>query len=254
MITGKALAEGGDYWTIRRDLYKLIGRDEVLVLTELIWLRQKSGTTNPGYFVEATNEHFSDVFGMSPYYTRNALTRLESFGLIRCEVFGLPAKRHAMIIDKNLEGVMSGKAIGIDGQWWPPGEETEMEMKVEVNEEDDISSGINIMSMVDRLEKSKGVSLSVFQAIAKLNPDYIWTADDGKALGRVRHKIKERIKAKKKELGFPEYVTEKEIIKIVRGMIENLPEFYLDLIPYDFKILDSKFNVIAKHYSDIISR
>lgn len=239
MVTSRDLTINGEYWVIRKDLFRTLGAIETPVLAELIWLRQRSG----GGEFEACNDHFEEEMCLTPYQVRKALETLESKGIIRIEYKGLPKRRFVTIDDESLKDILGHSAYVIGGKTYPPEEQTEEQIEDEAK--DDVKT---ISELADLAETSNLPAAPVYRQLAELNPDFIWTANDLSILLRVKEMARIRIRQKRRKSGEMPTASEREAYMVIAGMMRDMPEFYREIVPYNLKVLETNFNSIASHY------
>lgn len=238
MVTSRDLTINGDYWVVRKDLFRKIGAIETSILAELIWLRQQQNSIK----IEATNEHFDEEMGLTAYQVRKSLEKLESDGIIIIEYLGLPRRRSVMIDDDKLKEILGHSAYVIGGKTYPPDDEQE-------DNEEPTESDIRPIEEMAKIAESCGLPIApVYKQLAVLNPEFIWTPNDLQIINRVKEMVRGRIREKRRKMGELPTASNKEAYLVIAGMLRSLTPFYSEIVPYNLKILETNFNAIASEY------
>lgn len=89
-------SEGGSI-ILNKNLIKNVGMEAAAVYSELVskygYFKKRNQLTDDGYFFNTIEDLQKDT-GLTEYLQRKAIKKLESFGLIKVELRGLPSKRY----------------------------------------------------------------------------------------------------------------------------------------------------------------
>lgn len=103
------LLSNDGFITVNKDLIKLLGLEEAVLIGELASLYKywsdKNMLTEDGFFF-ATAEHIENDTGLSPHKQRKSFDKLEQLGLIETKFMGLPPKKYFKPSLKNLNSYL----------------------------------------------------------------------------------------------------------------------------------------------------
>lgn len=106
------LIASDSFITVNKDLIKLVGLEEAILIGELAseydYWQKNNGLTEDGYFF-STQENIEDKTTLSPYQQRKAFNKLKELNLVEVSVRGLPAKRYIKIIEKSIIELFENK-------------------------------------------------------------------------------------------------------------------------------------------------
>ena len=103
-----------NYISVNKDLIKLLGLEEAIMLGELAseqyyWQKENRLVEDAWFF--STIENIEENTGLSGHKQRKALKSLEDMGLIEQKIKGIPAKRYIRIIEKQVFNLFNSKLL-----------------------------------------------------------------------------------------------------------------------------------------------
>ena len=103
-----------NYISVNKDLIKLLGLEEAIMLGELAseqyyWQKENRLVEDAWFF--STIENIEENTGLSGHKQRKALKSLEDMGLIEQKIKGIPAKRYIRIIEEQVFNLFNSKSL-----------------------------------------------------------------------------------------------------------------------------------------------
>lgn len=103
-----------NYISVNKDLIKLLGLEEAIMLGELAseqyyWQKENRLVEDTWFF--STIENIEENTGLSGHKQRKALKSLEDRGLIEQKIKGIPAKRYIRIIEEQVFNLFNSKLL-----------------------------------------------------------------------------------------------------------------------------------------------
>lgn len=108
------LIASSNFLIVNRDIMKAVGLDAAVMLSELASEEkyyEDNGMLDNGYFY-STIQNVETQTGLSKYKQTTAAKALESYGFLKCELRGMPAKRYFRLLPDGFKKIFSCKPVG----------------------------------------------------------------------------------------------------------------------------------------------
>jgi uncharacterized phage protein (TIGR02220 family) len=108
------LIASSNFVIVNRDVMRAVGLEAAVLLSELASEEkyyEDNGMIDDGFFY-STIQNIESQTGLSKFKQTAALKVLESHGLLKCEVKGMPARRYFKLLPDGLQEIIYSKPVG----------------------------------------------------------------------------------------------------------------------------------------------